>query len=186
MTEAARVWFILQHFGADDAAVVNGGFRAITPLVEDARLALSREPAAVRPARFRPGRSGSIGLAGRKDVREAVERGEAQIFDARTAAEFRGEDLRRNQRGGHIPRAVSVPHVELLDERGRLKSPELLADLFERAGFRRGVPVITHCDGGGRASLAALAAERAGYGPVLNYYLSFGDWAADASCPVEK
>jgi len=29
-----------------------------------------------------------------------------------------------------------------------------------------------------------LAAVRAGYGPVMNYYLSFGDWAADPGCPL--
>jgi thiosulfate/3-mercaptopyruvate sulfurtransferase len=125
-----------------------------------------------------------VAVAERQRVRAAVERGNAQVFDARTRAEYTGQDLRKNTRGGHIPGAINIPHKELLDEHGRLRSPGALAALFEQAGFKRGQPVITHCDGGGRASLAALAAERAGYGPVLNYYLSFGDWAADASCPV--
>lgn len=115
----------------------------------------------------------------------AIEQHEAQIFDARTQDEYVGKDLRKNSRGGHLPTAINLPHTQLLNEQGKLKSPEELAKLFEQAGFERGQPVITHCDGGGRASLAALAAARAGYGPVMNYYLSFGDWAADASCPVE-
>lgn len=109
-----------------------------------------------------------------------------QVFDTRTREEYIGEDLRKNTRGGHIPTAINVPHKELLDEQNRLKSPEALRTLLEQAGFKRGQPVITHCDGGGRASLAALAASRAGYGPVLNYYLSYGDWAADATCPVVR
>jgi thiosulfate/3-mercaptopyruvate sulfurtransferase len=44
--------------------------------------------------------------------------------------------------------------------------------------------VVTHCDGGGRAALAAIAAVRAGYDDVRAYYLSFADWAKDQSCPI--
>jgi len=119
-------------------------------------------------------------------VREAIERHDAQILDTRTVGEYAGEDLRKNSRGGHMPTAINLPHKQLLDEQGKLKSPETLAAIFAEAGFKHGEPVITLCQSGGRASLAALAAERAGYGPVLNYYLSFGDWAADATCPLEQ
>ncbi len=186
MTEAARVWFIFQHFGVPEVAVLNGGYPALGPLLADGRLALSREPTVPEPTPFDPtGTTDTrIAVVERQRVREAVAAGKAQVFDARTRAEYTGVDLRKNTRGGHIPTAINIPHKELLDARGRLKSPDELAVLLERAGFRRGQPVITHCDGGGRASLAALAAERAGYGPVMNYYLSFGDWADDASCPV--
>ena len=54
------------------------------------------------------------------------------------------------------------------------------------AAIRPGERVVTHCDGGGRASLAALAALRAGYADVGAYYLSFSDWASDESCPIER
>jgi thiosulfate/3-mercaptopyruvate sulfurtransferase len=82
------------------------------------------------------------------------------------------------------PRARTVATSAIFVD-GRPRPPEELAALFDCAGFQGSHPIIiTHCDGGGRASLAALAAERAGYGPVMNYYLSFGDWAADARCPV--
>lgn len=187
MTEAARVWFIFQHFGVPEASVLNGGYPAVEPLLANGRLKPSSEPTAPQPTTFKPGGTTDtrIAVIERQRVREAIEAGKAQIFDARTRAEYTGADLRKNTRGGHIPTAINIPHQELLDAGGRLKSPDELAVLLDRAGFQRGQPIITHCDGGGRASLAALAAERAGYGPVMNYYLSFGDWAADASCPVE-
>jgi thiosulfate/3-mercaptopyruvate sulfurtransferase len=60
----------------------------------------------------------------------------------------------------------------------------VLRDLLAAAGFRPGDHVVTHCDGGGRAALAAAAAARAGYGDVHAYYLSFADWAKDESCPI--
>jgi len=186
MTEAARVWFIFQHFGVPEAHVLNGGYPALASLSAAGQVAVSRTPTAPRPVAFRPAGTTAprVAVAERQAVRTAVERGEAQVFDARSREEYAGVDLRTNTRGGHIPTAINVPHRELLDEHGRLKAPDVLAELLAEAGFRPDRPVITHCDGGGRASLAALAAQRAGYGPVLNYYLSYGDWAADASCPV--
>lgn len=186
MTRAARVWFVLQHFGVADARVVNGGFPLIEAGVTRGELTLSTDAPPLRGVEFTPldSNAGRIGTLDRFEVRAAIERGEAQVLDARTIDEFRGLDLRKNDRGGHLPTARNIPHRMLLDDEGRLRPVEELAAILDGAGFVRGQPVITHCDGGGRAALAALAASRAGYGPVLNYYLSFGDWAKDVSCPV--
>ena len=41
-------------------------------------------------------------------------------------------------------------------------------------------------EGGGRAALGAAAAVRAGFDDVRVYYLSFGDWVGDESCPVVR
>jgi thiosulfate/3-mercaptopyruvate sulfurtransferase len=61
-----------------------------------------------------------------------------------------------------------------------------LARRLGEAGFAREKPIVTHCDAGGRAALAALAAVAAGYRDVSTYYLSFSDWSADAACPVVR
>ncbi|MBA4028353.1 MAG: rhodanese family protein [Planctomyces sp.] len=187
MTQAARVWFILQHFGVAEARVVNGGFPLIAQAASAGQLALPTEPHEPRPAAFQPSatHAGRIGTLDRFQVRAAIESGQAQVLDARTVSEYRGVDLRKNDRGGHLPTAMNVPHTALLDAQGRLKPSDELAAILAEAGFVKGRPVITHCDSGGRAALASLAAARAGYGPVVNYYLSFGDWAKDATCPVE-
>jgi thiosulfate/3-mercaptopyruvate sulfurtransferase len=184
MTSAARVWFVLQHFGVARAAVVDGGFPLLAQVAAQGALPLQSAPSVRTPTTFEPASPALVGLVDRTQMRLAVERGEAQVLDVRTPAEFRGEDKRKNARGGHLPNAVNVPHTELLDAQGRLRPAEELRSILSAAGFAPGRPVITHCDGGGRAALAALAAARAGYGPVLNYYLSFGDWAKDSTCPV--
>lgn len=187
MTEAARLWFILQHFGVAQVTVVNGGYRALEPLIASDKISVSREKTLPRVVKFQPcpENDGTITLVERKRVLKEIEQKQAQIFDARSPAEFKGQDLRGNARGGHLPTAINLPHTELLDEHGHLRTSQHLAELFREAGFQRGQTIITHCDSGGRASLAALAARNAGYGPVMNYYLSFGDWSTDSSCPVE-
>ncbi|MBS5904712.1 sulfurtransferase [Roseomonas mucosa] len=187
MTEAARAWFILQHFGVP-ATVVNGGWPALLTVLKEAGATEQGAPPPPRRAVFtpRPG-SGVVALVERVSLRDALARGTGpQVLDARTAAEFRGEDLRANRRGGNLPGARHLAHAALLGLDGRLRAPEDLRGLIDQAGFNPGERVVTHCDGGGRAALAALAAAQAGYSDVGAYYLSFADWAADEACSLER
>jgi thiosulfate/3-mercaptopyruvate sulfurtransferase len=140
----------------------------------------------VIPFTPRPG-SGRVTLVEREPLRAAFTTGAApQIFDTRTAAEHAGLDLRKNKRGGRLPGAANLPHADLLGADNRLLPADLLREKLAAAGIRPGERVVTHCDGGGRASLAALAALRAGQAEVGTYYLSFSDWSADESCPIER
>lgn len=174
MTEAARVWFILQYFGLP-TAVLNGGALALGSLPEDIRDYGG-------PLELRPG-SGSVGLRGRDELKSELAR--VQVFDARSAAEFRGDDLMGNARGGHLPGAHHLAHADLLDG-SRLKPAHELAAMMDAVGIDGGKPIVSHCNGGGRAALAALAAVVAGRPDVNVYYLSFADWAADESCPIHR
>lgn len=180
LTEAARVWFILQYLGAD-AFILNGGWPAIETRSD--LLGAAQEASGTATFHARPG-TGPVGLVDRQALKGALG-GALRIFDARTADEFSGEDLRRNARGGHLPGARLVPHANLLDG-GRLRSSGDLRDLLGAAGFQSGDHIVTHCDGGGRAALAAAAAVRAGYDDVRAYYLSFSDWSEDESCPIVR
>ena len=178
MTNAARVWFILQYFGLK-AAILNGGW----PVLSSA----AGLPTAATPSRngFRavPG-AGSVGLADRKTLKRQLD-GDAHVFDTRTRAEFTGEDMRNRTRGGHLPGARHLSHIDLLDN-GAVRPAPVLRAMMEQVGFGPGDHIVTHCEGGGRAALAAAAAVRAGYDDVRVYYLSFADWARDETCPIVR
>jgi thiosulfate/3-mercaptopyruvate sulfurtransferase len=45
--------------------------------------------------------------------------------------------------------------------------------------------VITHCQGGGRASVSAFALELVGT-PARNYYPGWSDWGNVTDTPVEQ
>lgn len=178
MTNAARVWFILQYFGAH-AAILNGGWPA---LVSAGDLPASAAPAA---GRFQadPG-VGKVGVVDRHTLKRQL--GDvAQVFDSRSHAEFTGEDARGRARSGRLPGARHLSHADLMNY-GVVHSSDVLRDMMERAGFRQQHNLVTHCEGGGRAALAAAAALRAGYHDVRVYYLSFGDWVRDETCPIVR
>ena len=178
MTNAARVWFILQYFGVK-AVILNGGW----PVLSSA----TRLPAGTEPSkstyRAVPG-AGSVGLADRETLKRQLN-GDAHVFDTRTRAEFTGEDMRNRSRGGHLPGARHLSHTDLLDN-GVVRPAPALRAMLERAGFGPGDHIVTHCEGGGRAALGAAAAVRAGFDDVRVYYLSFADWARDESCPIVR
>lgn len=176
MTEAARVWFILQYFGAT-SSILNGGWKALEACCEQVR---GCAPSTTQ-FRARPG-SGRVGLTDRARLKTQLD--DVAVFDARTHAEYVGEDLKNNRRGGRLPGARLLPHAELLDG-GRVRATGELRGLIAQAGFTPDERIVTHCDAGGRAALAAVAALRAGFDKVDVYYLSFSDWAADDSCPLE-
>jgi thiosulfate/3-mercaptopyruvate sulfurtransferase len=178
MTNAARVWFILQYFGAK-TVILNGGWPALS--------AASGLPAGAGPSKavFRaaPG-AGSVGLIDRETLKRQLG-AEAHVFDTRTRAEFTGEDARNRSRSGHLPGARHLSHTDLLDN-GVVRPAPVLRSMLERAGFGPGDHIVTHCEGGGRAALGAAAAVRAGFDDVRVYYLSFADWVRDDSCPIVR
>jgi thiosulfate/3-mercaptopyruvate sulfurtransferase len=178
MTNAARVWFILQYFGVK-AVILNGGWPALSSATELPTGAMRSESG----FRAVPG-SGSVGLVDRETLKRQLDGG-AHVFDTRTRAEFTGEDARNRARSGHLPGARHLSHTDLLDN-GVVRPAPVLRATMERVGFGPGDHVVTHCEGGGRAALAAAAAVRAGYDDVRVYYLSFADWARDESCPIVR
>ena len=176
MTNAARVWFILQYYGAR-AVILDGGWPAI------AGAAL---PTGIGPGTgFKVGpRAGGVGLVDRATLKTQLN-GDAHVFDTRTRPEFTGEDPRKNARGGHLPGARHISHVDLMDN-GHVKPAPVLRAMLDQAGFQPGDHIVTHCEGGGRAAFGAAAAVRAGFADVRVYYLSFADWAKDDTCPIVR
>ena len=178
MTNAARVWFILQYYGLN-CVILNGGWRMLA--------GTSGLPASAAPStgafHASPG-AGSVGVIDRETLKGQLNGG-AQVFDSRTRAEFTGEDARNRSRSGHLPGARHLSHVDLM-ENGIVRPAPVLRAMLEQVGFGPGDHIVTHCEGGGRAALAAAAAVRAGFGDVRVYYLSFADWVRDESCPVVR
>jgi thiosulfate/3-mercaptopyruvate sulfurtransferase len=87
---------------------------------------------------------------------------------------------------GMIPGAVKLRWQDFYSNtaQGRLKTPDEIRQVFERAGLG-GRTVVTYCAVGMRASLAYFAARTAGL-PVVLYQGSMNDWEAHPNYPQKR
>lgn len=164
---AARLWWLLRHFGHEAVAVLDGGLSAW----REAGLPLAHGPERRAPGRF----------VARERRGDRVAAGELldwqrRLFDARAAERFRGEVEPVDALAGHIPGAASLPSAEVTPD-GRFLSP---AELRERLG---GEPFVAYCGSGVTACTLVLAAEVAGVEARL-YPGSWSEWSR-RGLPVE-
>ncbi|MDW8445292.1 MAG: 3-mercaptopyruvate sulfurtransferase [Acetobacteraceae bacterium] len=183
MSSAARGWWMMRVFGHDRAAVLDGGlpaWRAAGFPIE------SGDVAPPPPARFEPSFRPAL-VAGLAQVRQALAEGSALLIDARPAARFRGEapEPRPGIRGGHVPGARSLPHLDLLDDTGRFRPASDLRARLAQAGLDGSRPAIAMCGSGVTACAIALAAHLVGLPDVAVYDGSWTEWGGRSDTPIE-
>ncbi|HEX5262220.1 MAG TPA: rhodanese-like domain-containing protein, partial [Phenylobacterium sp.] len=119
-------------------------------------------------------------------MRGTLERGDAQVIDARAAGRFRGDapEPRPGLRSGHMPGACNVPWAGLLNPGGTMKPADEIRAVFEGAGVDLAGPIVTTCGSGVSAALLALALACLGREDVAVYDGSWTEWGARADTPV--
>jgi thiosulfate/3-mercaptopyruvate sulfurtransferase len=178
---AARLWWLLRHFGHPRVSVLDGG---IARWVAEGR-PLSTDVPAVRPATFvaRPAPEGTVD---KEAVRRLARDPGAVVFDARAPERYEGRSEPVDPRAGHIPGAVSAPFAANLreEEGARFKSPEELGARYAALGATPGRRVVVYCGSGVTACHDLLALHLAGVPDALLYPGSWSDWSADPELPA--
>ena len=172
---AAMAAWVLEYLGRDDVHVMDLQFDAWK---EEGREVLYR-PVPTVPRAFTPRLNPSV----RVTMDDLVIHGGPKLLDTRTPEEYRGLPEMDN-RPGHIPGAVNLPHSEMAGAGGRLLiEPDLLNQRLATVGITPGDEVVAYCRSGVRASLAYLSMQQAGY-DVRLYDGSYAEWM-DSGHPVE-
>ena len=172
---AARVWWMLKWVGFDRAAILDGGLNAWKA---EGR-AISTDPP-THPERYLRPRPRPELIADRDEVLAAIADDKVHLIDTLPAESFNG-DAEFYGRPGHIPTAVNIGGMELVDETGRYRLPKDLRDLHAAIPNER---VITYCGGGILASSNAFVMTRLGYEDVAVYTASLQEWAANPANPM--
>jgi thiosulfate/3-mercaptopyruvate sulfurtransferase len=176
---AARLWWLLRHFGHDEAAVLNGGLAAWRE--EGGPLESGDAVAAAQPEKSEAVAAAANRFVARPradDTLDATELGATtlRVLDARAPERYRGEVEPIDKVAGHVPGAANLPFTELAP-RGRFPSP---AELRERLG---GEPFVAYCGSGITACTLLLAGDVAGVESRL-YPGSWSEWSR-RGLPVE-
>jgi thiosulfate/3-mercaptopyruvate sulfurtransferase len=178
---AARLWWMLRHFGHDVGHVLDGGLVAWCA----AGHPLENEPRS--PVRAEP-----VALAARADVvdkaavAELVRTGGGVLLDARGTPRFEGKSEPVDARPGHVPGARSAPFADnLVAPDGVFRAASELTQHYRERGALGQAPVVCYCGSGVTACHDVLALVLAGRSDVSLYEGSWSDWAADPALPAE-
>lgn len=176
---ASRLFFTLEYAGHKKVALLNGGItkwtaeeRALSttrPQVSKAVYQVHTETQRVAPAGWIVTNLGTPNLA---------------LVDARSPAEFRGEDLRA-KRGGHIPGAVNIEWTQNLTGDKTFKPADELLALYSQAGVTKDKTIVSYCQTMQRAAVTYFALRLLGYPDVRGYDRSWSEWGNDPALPAK-
>jgi thiosulfate/3-mercaptopyruvate sulfurtransferase len=157
---AARLWWLLRHFGHDDVAVLDGGLGAwLGPLTAGEE--------EIEAAEFEPrARDGDTIEAEELAARLGDER--LTVVDARLPERYRGEVEPIDPVAGRIPGARNAPYPDELP-------PELL----------EAEELVAYCGSGVTAAVVLLRLAQAGREDAKLYPGSWSDWVG-RGLPAER
>ena len=178
---AARLLWTLEVLGHRHYRYLNGGIRAW----RGAGFELETTVNQPRPSQY----TATIqrrDIAEIEDILPRLDDPGLGIWDARSAAEYRGERS-GSARAGHIPGAVNIDWLELIDHDrdSRLVDLERLRPRLQQLGLGADKDIVTHCQSHHRSSLSWLVMKILGYPSVKGYHGSWGEWGNRQDTPIE-
>jgi thiosulfate/3-mercaptopyruvate sulfurtransferase len=180
---ATRLWWILNHYGHGNVAVLDGGW---VKWAADQRPVNTAVPAFTRGTfKVKPG---TVKVATAQDVLGAINKPGVKLVDARTQGEIDGKDLRNIKRGGYIESSVPVYWEDTLDPTAKtFKSAAEIQKLYRDRGVLPADDVITYCQVGMRAAhdLFTLALIGHDLNKLRNYYGSWEEWGNREDTPIK-
>jgi thiosulfate/3-mercaptopyruvate sulfurtransferase len=176
---AGRIYWILEYMGAKDVRILDGHMK----LWRKGRKPVTKDETEITPVKFVASPVDSI-YASIEYVKSHMKNKDFALVDAREEDEFIGKKG-LTKRKGHIPGAIRIDFIEVLNEDGTVKSKEDLAKVFSDAGVTPDKDVVLYCESSVRAGIMYLAlVSILDYPKVRVYDGALYEWSADEANPV--
>jgi thiosulfate/3-mercaptopyruvate sulfurtransferase len=185
---ATRLWWVLRYYGHDNAKVLNGGWQGWVS--SGLPVSFKTSEASGRAETFSPCGNPDR-LATLEQIKEHYGVQNWRILDVRSDDEYVGKDEHGNKRVGHIPGAIHLEWNRLVESSNdteavrRFRSAQEIQELLEECRIDKNQTLVTLCQSGIRASLAAFALELVGYPAIKLYDGSMAEWANLDDTPLE-
>ncbi|MBF7730983.1 rhodanese-like domain-containing protein [Pseudomonas sp. N040] len=123
--------------------------------------------------------------ASREYLQEHLGAADLVVWDARSPAEYRGENLRA-ARGGHIPGAINLEWNSGIDPQRNQRVRLDIAQLLASQGITPDKEVITHCHTHRRSGFTYMLARALNYPRIRAYAGSWAEWGNQPDTPIES
>jgi thiosulfate/3-mercaptopyruvate sulfurtransferase len=177
---AARLWWLLRHFGHSSVAILDGGFAAWAASGRAIETGPGQRP---EPTQFRavPGQGDVVDA---DELRQALERGAVHLLDARAPERWRGDVEPVDRIPGRIPGALNAPTTDNFHD-GAFRSAQELRQHYATLGILDGKPIVVACGSGVSACVDLIGLELAGIHGAQLFPGSYSNWIA-RGLPVES
>jgi thiosulfate/3-mercaptopyruvate sulfurtransferase len=169
---AARLLWTLHAMGHEHYSLLNGGLHAWA----NEGNPCSRELFNTSASSYQATPNHQV-VATTDYILERLESPDLALWDARSRNEFSGIS-RFSQYPGHIPGAVNLDWLEVMDRQRnlRLKPESTLRELLSGLGITHDKEVITYCQTHHRSSLTWFVLQYLGFERCRGYPGSWSDW----------
>jgi len=180
---AARLWWILNHYGHSNVALLDGGW--VKWAAEQRPANATIPPLKIATFTVKPG---TVKVPTADQVKAAINNPNIKLIDARTQGEIDGKDLRNIKRGGFIESSIPVYWEDTLDPATKAFKPAAeIAKLYRDKGITAADNVTVYCQVGMRAShdLFTLALIGHDLTKLANYYGAWEEWGNRDDTPIK-
>lgn len=178
---ASRLLWTLDCMGHTHFSLLNGGLQTWL----NKQLPVSHEISWPTPSSY----SGAINaapIADKQLILDSLDNDTVTILDCRSPMEYSGTKVFA-ARGGHIPGAVNMNWMDLIDTENHLQLKPIneMEQILQSKGVTKDKTIITHCQTHHRSSHSYIVLKSLGYEKIKGYPGSWSEWGNDPSTPIE-